>query len=100
MGHLSHASVLAHDGDQHKHKHAIVDGVQAFACPQLHSQPCCHATQCWALCGCVIYACRLLKGFDVPDALQLAAGGTKLRYQLLYLLDRWVIWWPIVLMVS
>jgi hypothetical protein len=37
-------------------------------------------------CGAVL--CRLLKGFDVPDALQLAAGGPIARSQLLYLLDR------------
>jgi hypothetical protein len=32
---------------------------------------------------------RLLKGMDVPDALQLAAGGPVQRSRLLYLLDRW-----------
>jgi hypothetical protein len=31
---------------------------------------------------------RLLKGMDVPEALQLAAGGPATRSQLLYLLDR------------
>lgn len=46
----------------------------------------CH---CWTLCvrGCV--PDRLLKGMDVPNALQLAAGGVVSRNQLLYLLDRY-----------
>jgi len=43
-------------------------------------------------CTLYVWCCvpgRLLKGMDVPNALQLAAGGVVSRNQLLYLLDRY-----------